>query len=647
MIPKEIVDKIFETAVIEDVIGDFVNLKRSGSSYKARSPFTEEKTPSFFVVPHKGIFKCFSSGKGGNVVNFLMEHEKLSYPEALRWLADRYNIEVPEVEESPEQQEIASEKESLALITAFAQEYFSNYMFNTEEGQAVGLSYFTERGFREDTIRKFQLGFCPDKWDQFTQDAMTKGYALKFLIQSGLSKDRDGSPYDFFRGRVMFPICNVAGKVIAFGGRTLRTDKKVAKYFNSPESLLYNKSRVLYGIHLAKGPMVKLDSCYIVEGYTDVISLHQSGVENVVASAGTALTDDQIKLIKRYTRNVTILFDGDAAGIKASFRGIDMLLSQGMNVRVVAFPDGEDPDSFARKTPSTELNDFLKNQADDFIVFKTNLLSKEAAGDPVKRGGMVRDIVESIALIPDMIQRSVYIQECSRLMGMEEAILTQEMNKVVKRELKKSGHVDRIPDPVLMPPQQPQQERGIQIEHQERDLIRLLLNYGQHIIHLPAETEEPAEPEEITVSEYLIHEVEVDHLTFSKPEYTQIITEYASHLDEERFPEEKYFATHHDQLVSTLCANLITDQYTLSDNWELKHSIYPEKEESLLLKAVQDCVARLRLRNIQVMMHELNEKLKNPELTDEDLARLMQRKIRLDKAKMVLSAYFGTTILDH
>ncbi|MGK0279788.1 MAG: DNA primase [Litorivivens sp.] len=650
MIPKETVDKIFEAAIIEEVIGDFVQLKRSGTSFKARSPFSDEKTPSFYVVPHKGIYKCFSSGKGGNVVNFLMEHDKLSYPEALRWLAGRYNIEIVEEEQTEGQKEASTERESLALIATFAQEYFSDQMLNTEDGKAIGLSYFIERGFREETIKKFKLGFCLDKWDDFTKAALAKGYELKFLLQSGLSKDREGSPYDFFRGRVMFPISNVAGKVIAFGGRTLRTDKKAAKYFNSPESPLYSKSKVLYGIDLAKQAIVKKDACYIVEGYTDVVSLHQSGVENVVASAGTSLTEDQIKLIKRYTKNVVILFDGDAAGIKASFRGIDMLLSQGMNVRVVGFPDGEDPDSFAKKTPSGELVDFLKKEAVDFIVFKTNLLSDEAAGDPVKRGGMVRDIVASIALIPDVIQRSIYIQECSRLLTIDEGLLIQEMNKVVKQELRKSGHVDRIPDPVIIPPQQPERKDRIQIEHQERDLLRLLLTYGAHIVHVPMESEEGKEgeevEEEITVSEYLIHEVEADNLAFSKPAYTQVIAEYASHLDKDEFPNEKHFATHHDQDVSSLCAHLITEQYALSDNWELKHQIYPEKEDEKLLKAVQDCIGRLRLRNIQLMMREVNEQLKDPELREEDMARLMSRKIQLDKAKIQLSIYFGTAILD-
>jgi DNA primase len=647
VIPKETVDKIFEAAIIEEVIGDFVQLKRSGTSFKARSPFSDEKTPSFYVVPHKGIYKCFSSGKGGNVVNFLMEHDKLSYPEALRWLAARYNIEIVEEEQTEGQKEASTERESLALVATFAQEYFSDQMLNTEEGRAIGLSYFQERGFREETIKKFKLGFCPDNWDEFTKAALAKGYELKFLLQSGLSKDRDGSPYDFFRGRVMFPISNVAGKVIAFGGRTLRTDKKAAKYFNSPESPLYYKSKVLYGIDLAKQAIVKQDACYIVEGYTDVVSLHQSGVENVVASAGTSLTEDQIRLIKRYTKNVVILFDGDAAGIKASFRGIDMLLSQGMNVRVVGFPDGEDPDSFAKKTPSSELIAFLKKEAVDFIVFKTNLLSDEAAGDPVKRGSMVRDIVASIALIPDVIQRSIYIQECSRLLTIDETLLIQEMNKVVKQELRKSGHVDRIPDPVIMPAQQPQRKDRIEIEHQERDLIRLLLTYGDHIVHVPMESEDGQEvEEEITVSEYLIYEVEADSLAFSKPTYTQVILDYANHLDNEKFPSEKYFATHHDQDVSSLCAHLITEQYALSDNWELKHQIYPEKEDEKLLKAVRDCIGRLRLRNIQLMMREVNEQLKDAELKDEDMARLMARKIKLDKAKIQLSTYFGTAILD-
>jgi DNA primase len=384
MIPKETIDKIYENIMIEDVVGDFVQLKKAGTNYKGLSPFTSEKTPSFFVSPAKGIYKCFSSGKGGNAVNFLMEHERFSYPEALRWLADKYGIEVQEEEQSAEEIAELNERESLAIVTTFAQEFFTEQLFETEEGRAVGLSYFKERGFREDTIKEFLLGYCPDDWDAFTKAALKKGYELKYLEKAGLTKSRNGSPYDFFRGRVMFPIRNISGKVIGFGGRTLKSDKKVAKYFNSPESELYNKSRVLYGLYLAKNEILKQDLCYLVEGYTDVISLNQNGVVNVVSSSGTSMTEGQIKQIKRYTKNITILYDGDAAGIKASFRGIDMILSQGMNVKVVLFPEGEDPDSYAKSVSTTVLKNYIENEAKDFIVFKTDLLAEDSKDDPIK-----------------------------------------------------------------------------------------------------------------------------------------------------------------------------------------------------------------------------------------------------------------------
>ncbi|MFN5294503.1 MAG: DNA primase, partial [Flavobacteriales bacterium] len=385
MISRSTIDQIYQAAIIEEVIGDFVHLKRSGSAYKGLSPFANEKTPSFFVVPAKGIYKDFSSGKGGNVVDFLMQHEKLSYPEALRWLAAKYQIAIEEDQQSEEQIQEKSEREQLSVVTEFAARYFQEQLHEGEEGRAIGLSYFQERGFRDDIIRKFNLGYCPDKWDAMTQAALAQQYQLPYLVKAGLTRERDGKVYDFFRGRVMFPIHNISGKVIAFGGRTLKAEKDIAKYFNSPESELYVKSNVLYGLHLAKNAIVKHDMCYLVEGYTDVVSMHQAGVENVVASSGTSLTEGQIRLIRRYTPNITILYDGDSAGIKASFRGIDMILKEGMNVRVLLFPDGDDPDSFARKHSSEEIQTFISTHARDFISFKTSLLLEDAGNDPVKR----------------------------------------------------------------------------------------------------------------------------------------------------------------------------------------------------------------------------------------------------------------------
>jgi DNA primase len=413
MISRSTIDRIFQATLIEDVVGEFVHLKKSGSSYRGLSPFVNEKTPSFFVVPAKGIYKDFSSGKGGNAIDFLMQHEKLSYPEALRWLANRYNIEIEEESQTEEQKAEKSEREQLSVVTDFANKYFQDQMYNSEMGRAIGLSYFESRGFREDTLKKFQLGYCPDGWDKMSQAALSAGHSLTYLLKTGLTREKDGSPYDFFRGRVMFPIHNVSGKVIAFGGRTLKAEKDIAKYFNSPESDLYHKSNTLYGLHLAKNAMVKEDNCFLVEGYTDVIALHQAGVENVVASSGTSLTEGQIRLIRRFTQNITILYDGDKAGIKASFRGIDMILKEGLNVRVATFPDGDDPDSYSRKHSSEEIQLYVKDNAKDFIRYKTALLLEEVGNDPIKKAGLIRGIVDSIALIPDAIKRSVFVQDLS------------------------------------------------------------------------------------------------------------------------------------------------------------------------------------------------------------------------------------------
>lgn len=646
MILKETIDKIFDAAIIEEVVGEFVTLKKSGTSYKGLSPFTNEKTPSFFVVPHKSIYKCFSTGKGGNVVSFLMEHERMSYPEALRWLADKYGIEIEETEQTDEQKEQQSDRESLGVVNTFAQKFFTEQLLETEEGKAIGLSYFKERGYRDDIINKFLLGYSPDSWDAFTQEALDKEYQLKYLEKSGLTRTKNGSPFDFFKGRVMFPIRNVSGKVIAFGGRTLRSDKKVAKYYNSPESELYNKSRVLYGMYLAKHAILKEDRCYIVEGYTDVISLHQSEVENVVASAGTSLTEQQLKLIKRYTKNVTILFDGDSAGIKASFRGIDMILKGGMNVKVVLFPDGEDPDSFAMKSPSSEFQEYIHKEAKDFIVFKTDLLTKEAAGDPVKKAGLIHEIVNSVALIPDPIQRQVYTQECSRLLEIDETTLIREVNKALKQELKKkSGDptIDIIPEPV---PIRPVEDKSLNLKHQERDLIRLLLSYGQSSIRISGQDESGEEKEhELTVSEYLIHEMDSDRITLDNPILNQILHEYSEHLDRDEFPNDRYFTTHSNHELSELCADLIASQYEISPNWEAKHKIYPETEDMKLEKAVRDIVFRIKLRKVQMMIREINEQLKDKSLEDEQLMVLMKKRVKLDAAKQSLSSNFGSVII--
>jgi DNA primase len=437
-IPSHTIDEIIQTARIEEVIGEFVSLKRAGSNLKGLSPFTDEKTPSFVVSPAKQIFKCFSTGKGGSVVTFLMEKEHFSYPEALRWLADKYNVQIPE-ETAPTADELAakSERDSLYIINEFAKNHFMQNLHESEEGKAIGITYFEERGFRKDIIERFQLGYSINVSDDFTKAAIAKGYKLEYLQNVGLVKTKDDRNFDFFRGRVMFPIHSISGRVLGFGGRTLFTDKKIAKYFNSPESIIYNKSEILYGLFFAKGDIVKYDECLLCEGYTDVISMHQSGIQNVVSSSGTSLTKEQIKLVKRYTQNLTILYDGDAAGIKASFRGIDLILEEGMNVKVVLFPDGEDPDSFAKKTSTTELETFIKSHKQDFITFKASILLKDGEVDPLKKSELIREIVHSVSLIPDQITRSVYVREIAKQFDISETIISNELMRLRKNTIAK------------------------------------------------------------------------------------------------------------------------------------------------------------------------------------------------------------------
>jgi DNA primase len=651
MISRSTIDKIYQTAIIEEVIGEFVNLKKSGSSWKGLSPFANEKSPSFFVVPAKGIYKDFSSGKGGNVVDFLMEHEKLNYPEALRWLAAKYNIEIEEDKQTEEQQLEKSERESLSLVTEWAARWFQEQLHNSEEGQAIGLSYFQERGFRPDIIKRFQLGYCPDKWDAMSKAAIEAGYNIQYLEKTGLSRDREGTPYDFFRGRVMFPIHNISGKVIAFGGRTLKSDKSVAKYFNSPESELYIKSNVLFGLHLAKNAIVKNDVCYLVEGYTDVVSLNQAGVENSVASSGTSLTEGQIRLIKRYTHNITILYDGDSAGIKASFRGIDMILKEGMNVKVLLFPDGDDPDSFARKHSSEEIQAFISSNAKDFITFKTSLLLEDAGNDPVKRAGLIRGIVDSIALIPDAITRAVYIQECSHLLNIQEAVLLSELNKTLIKSAKKDKR-DEAPIPLIDEvqhtgvPDTGEQVAEFDLLHQERDFIRLLLTFGEQAIEIIIHDEEGKEERvPISVAEYLIGSLEQDGMILETDTYKKILIEYIEFIGREEFPEVKNFALHQDQNISSETSQVLTSQYHLSDNWYARHSIQPETEKLLLKKAVKDCIFRFKLRRVMRMSQEVEREMEQNLENEEMLIALMKEKMNLDKTKKEIAKYFGSVIV--
>lgn len=484
MISKETIDKVFETARVEEVIGDFVVLKKSGSNFKGLSPFSDERTPSFMVSPVKQIWKDFSSGKGGNSVAFLMEHEHFTYPEAIKYLAKKYNIEVEETEQSDEQKEKANARESLYLVSEYARDYYHNTLLNSEQGKAIGGTYFKERGFTAETIKKFELGYNIDEWDAFTSEALRKGYKLEFLEKTGLTIVKEEKQFDRFKGRVMFPIHSMSGRVLGFGGRILTNTKKAAKYLNSPESEIYYKSKVLYGIYYAKKSIAKEDNCYLVEGYTDVIQMYQSGIENVVSSSGTALTPEQIRLVNRLTKNITVLFDGDAAGQRAAIRGIDLILEQGMNVKVCSFPEGEDPDSFSRKHNKEEIIAYFNENAKDFIQYKANLLVEEAAGDPIKKAGTVRDMVESISKIPDTIKREIYVQECSRIMEVSESVLydtlAQILNKNRKEAVKKEKENPASKPFSVVQDQTPSPIEKVDVLYElERKLIEALLLYGQ------------------------------------------------------------------------------------------------------------------------------------------------------------------------
>lgn len=663
MIPKETVDRILETARIDEVVGDFVVLKKRGASMIGLCPFHNEKTPSFNVSPVRGIYKCFGCGKGGNSVNFIMEHEHLNYPDALRWLARKYSIEIQEEERSPDQLIKDNERESLFIVSNFAQQHYSHNLLETEEGKAIGLSYFTERGFRRDTVEKFQLGYSPDTWRDLTDAALQAGYQLEYLVKAGLTiqNEEDATKYfDRFKGRIIFPVHNISGRVIAFGGRTLKTDKKIAKYINSPETEIYHKSNVLYGLYFAKKGIIENDVCYLVEGYTDVISMHQAGIENVVASSGTSLTVEQIRLIRRYTSNITILYDGDPAGIKASFRGINLVLEEGMNVRVLLFPDNDDPDSYSKKVSADSLKQFITENTKDFIAFKTELLTAEAGNDPIKKAGLIRDIVESIALIPDAITRSVYVKECSRILNVEEQALLTELNKIRRKHFEKKREEKFISDAPLpeLPdnitpadgflPDQPVREGDLfaqpqGIEFQERELVRLLLNYAQEPIQAESEDED-GKPIEVTVplAELLLMELEQDEIRFTQALYQKILEEYTTHLNAGNVPDLNYFVNYPDQEVAQLAVDLVQIPYTLS-NWE-KHFIHVQTESMTLKKAVLHSVYALKLRRLEMMILDTQIKLREAS-SEENIMLLLQEQHALIEAKRQFSKLLGRVVL--
>jgi len=645
MIPKHTIDQIFEAAIIEDVVGEFVVLKKRGANLLGNCPFHNEKTPSFTVSPAKGIYKCFGCGKAGNSVNFIMEHEHYTYPEALRYLANKYQIEVEELEETDEQKQASNEKESLFIVSNFASNYFQKQLHETQQGRSIGLSYFVERGFREDIIKKFELGYNPDSWDAFTAEALTQGYQLEFLEKSGLTIVKEQKHFDRFKGRVMFPIHNLSGRVLGFGGRILKTDPKAAKYVNSPESEIYHKSNVLYGIYFAKKSIIEQDNCYLVEGYTDVISMHQSGVENVVASSGTSLTEGQIRLISRYTQNITILYDGDAAGIKASFRGIDMILQEGMNVRVVLFPDGEDPDSYAKKHNATELTTYIKEHAQDFIRFKTDVLIKEVGNDPIKRAELIKEIVASIAVIPDQIKRSVYTKECSNLLEIPENALINETNKILRKNFTKTTQQD-VPDFVedYTPIANEEKAVGNDGEHWEHEIIRLLIAYGDKSITLEVvDNENKIQEHLVATAVYIISNITDDQLAFDNPLYQQIIDEYTTLLNKEIVPTHQDFINHTNAEINAIAISILSNKYDISENW-LKHSITVTKEEEQIKMAVVNTVYAFKLSKLNQLIEKLQNELKES-ANDEDMMIIVADLSRFQQVKKDLAAKLGRIIL--
>jgi DNA primase len=628
LITKETIDKVYEASRVEEVIGDFVQLKRAGSNFKGLSPFSDERSPSFMVSPVKQIWKDFSSGKGGNAIAFIMEHEHFTYPEAIRYLAKKYNIEIEETELSNEEKEVANEKESLYLVSEFASKYFQDVLINTEEGKAIAYTYFKERGFTNDTIKKFQLGYSPNTWDALTKEALGKGYKLEFLEKTGLTIIGEDKQFDRFKGRVMFPIQSMSGRVLGFGGRILTNDKKAAKYLNSPESDLYHKSKVLYGIYHAKQAIAKQDRCYLVEGYTDVIQMHQAGIENVVASSGTALTPDQIRLINRLTKNITVLFDGDAAGLRASIRGIDLILEEGMNVKVCAFPDGEDPDSFAKKTPLQELTQYLEDNAMDFIQFKASLLMKDAKNDPIKKADLIRDMVASISKIPDRIKREVYIQEVSRIMDISEEVLFNTLAQLVKKDIAELGKKQKEEQKAFEVVKNETQIAAPSIDIQfelEHKIIEILLIYGNvedEFEDVILKTNEKGELQEVReMNRYKVHQriflsLQEDEIELANPLFKGIYNDLIAYFNQnESFELDQYLSHLPSELSQEVTTILMNDERELLHNWEAKN-IFVKAKDKTISQYVTETIVTLRWYLVNKIIDELKSSIVKEVETD-------------------------------
>ena len=670
MISQSTIDSVFETARVEEVIGDFVNLKRAGSNFKGLSPFSDERSPSFMVSPAKGIWKDFSTGKGGNSVKFLMEHSQFTYPEAIRYLARKYNIEIEETEQTDAEKAITDVRESMYLVSEFAKDYFHQTLLNSEEGKAIGLSYFKERGFTNETIKKFSLGYSPETWDALTKEALGKGYKLEFLESTGLTIPRDDRPFDRFKGRVMFPIESMSGRVLGFGGRILTNDKKAAKYLNSPESDIYHKSKVLYGIYQAKQSIAKQNNCYLVEGYTDVIQFHQAGIENVVASSGTALTPDQIRLVNRLTRNITVLFDGDAAGLRASIRGIDLILEEGMNVRVCAFPDGEDPDSFARKNSHDDLVAYLEENSKDFIQFKASILMKEAKNDPIKKADLIRDMVTSISKIPDRIQREVYTQECARIMDISEQVLVSTLAQLIQKDIteanKKQKH-DQKPfevhrnqknysggdpeDPRNGPPEDYPGEPGYPAQQQaekvdilyrlERKVIEILLLYGDKTEEFEdvllknneeGEVVMVSEKRQYKVFQRIYLSLQEDEVELSNNLFRDIFTDLiAFYHQNEKFSLEQYLMRLQPDFAQEVTDILMEDEKVSLHNWE-GQNIFAKDKQAGIAQYVTETIMSMRWFLVDRIIEELKSSIQPDNSDNTELLSMV-----VDYSKLVNS----------
>ncbi|MEX0982297.1 MAG: DNA primase [Bacteroidales bacterium] len=643
MISQETVNKIFDVVDIVEVISDYVTLKKSGTNYKGLSPFTNEKTPSFMVSPSKGIFKDFSSGKGGNAVGFLMEHEKLSYPEALQYLARKYNIELEQTELTPEEIQQRNERESLLAVTQFAQKYFTGQLY-TAEGKAVGLSYLRQRGFRDDIIEKFHLGYSPEERKALTTAALKAGYKQEFLVKTGLTIEKEDYVFDRFAGRIIFPIHGISGNFIGFGGRTLRSDKNTAKYLNSPESDIYHKSRILYGLFQAKKSIVNNNRCFLVEGYTDVIALHQAGIENVVSSSGTALTAEQIRLIKRFTENITILYDGDEAGLKASFRGIDMILEEGLNVKVLLFPEGEDPDSFSQGRSSSEFIEFIDSNERDFITFKTEVLIADTRNDPIKRAGMITDIVRSVAVIPDGIKRSVYLKECSLLLDVEEAVLYAEVNKIREQRRESSWKRERqSPDQLVVPvqPTVPAFVQNVYSEIEEREIIYFLLKFGNRPLKISSDKNL-----DITVSQYIIREIQNDELQFTNLVYKAVFEDVMAIIESDRKISERVFTFHDNKEIQDLAVDIVTSKYELSKVWKRKESYIELPGENLGVE-VPKALLLYKLKVVDMALDDIRKQISEAEQAGDGdkVMELMAHLRDLEGAKNEISTVIGERII--